>query len=138
MAQSLGCRIRQAESLISSLLGQWHTHSVLGQVIESQILLSKMDIIAARCLCRLVIQSLSRVRLFATSWTGAHKAPLSPAISWSLLKLMSTEAVMPSNQLLLSRPLPPLPSGLCTYCHVLRPSHTHFIFLSTLISLLTN
>ena len=78
----------------SSVLGQRHIHSVLEQVIESH---SKMDIIAAPCLCRLVVQSLSHVRLFVTSWTGAHKAPLSPTISWSLLKLMSIESVMPSN-----------------------------------------
>ena len=107
----------------SSVLGQQHIHSVLEQVIESQILLSKMDIIVAPCLCRLVVQSLSHVRLFETSWTGAHKAPLSPTISWSLLKLMSTEAVTPSNQVLLRRPLPPLPSGICMYvtyytCHI--------------------
>ena len=48
-----------------------------------------------------VIQSLSRVRLFATPWTAAHQASLSFTISWSLLKLMSIESVMPSNHLIL-------------------------------------
>ena len=56
------------------------------------------------------IQSLSRVWLFATPWTIAHQAPLSPTISWSLLKFISIELVMPSNHLILGRPLLLLPS----------------------------
>ena len=51
------------------------------------------------------LQSLSRVRLFATPWTAAHRASLSFLISWSLLKLMSIESVMPSSHLILCRPL---------------------------------
>ena len=47
------------------------------------------------------VQSLSRVRLFATSWTAARQASLSITISRSLLKLMSIELVMPSNHLIL-------------------------------------
>ena len=52
-----------------------------------------------------VVQSLSRVQLFATPWTAAHQASLSLTISWSLLKLMSIESVMQSNHLTLCRPL---------------------------------
>ena len=48
---------------------------------------------------------LSQVQLFVTPWTAAHQASLSFAISWSLLKLMSTELVMPSNRLILCCPL---------------------------------
>ena len=48
---------------------------------------------------------LSRVGLFATPWTAAHQAFLSFTISWSLLKLLSVELVMPSNHLILCRPL---------------------------------
>ena len=51
------------------------------------------------------VQSLSRVRLFATPWTAACQASLSITNSWSLLKLMSIESVMPSNHLILCRPL---------------------------------
>ena len=51
------------------------------------------------------VQSLSRVRLFATPWTAASQASLSITNSWSLLKLMSIESVMPSNHLILCRPL---------------------------------
>ena len=58
----------------------------------------------------IVVQSLSRVQLFATSWTAARQAPLSFTISWSLLRLMSIESVMPSNHLILCHPLLLLPS----------------------------
>ena len=51
------------------------------------------------------VQSLSRVRLFATLWTAAHQPPLSITNSQSLFKLMSIESVMPSNHLILCRPL---------------------------------
>ena len=55
------------------------------------------------------IQLLSHVRLFAHPWTAACQASLSINKSWSLLKLMSIESVMPSNYLILCRPilLPP-------------------------------
>ena len=55
-------------------------------------------------------QSLSHVRLFVTAWTAAHQASLSITNSWSLLRLMSIESVMPSNHLILCRPLLLLPS----------------------------
>ena len=56
------------------------------------------------------IQSLSRVQFFATPWTAAHQASLSITSSGSLPKLMSIESVMPSNHLILCRPLLLLPS----------------------------
>ena len=53
---------------------------------------------------------LSHVRLFVIPWTAACQAYLSFTISWSLRKLTSIESVMPSNHLILCRPLllPPL------------------------------
>ena len=57
-----------------------------------------------------VVQLLSRVGLFATSWTAAHQASLSFTISRSLLKLMSIELLMTSNHTILSQPLLLLPS----------------------------
>ena len=51
------------------------------------------------------VQSLSCVRLFVTPWTAACQASLSITNSWSLPKLMSIESVMPSNHLILCRPL---------------------------------
>jgi len=56
------------------------------------------------------IQSLSCIRLFVTPWTAAGQASLSITNYQSLLKLMSIESVMPSNQLILYRPLLLLPS----------------------------
>ena len=50
------------------------------------------------------VQLLSYVQLFATPWTAAFWASLSLTNSWSLLKLMSIESVMPSNHIL-CRPL---------------------------------
>ena len=58
------------------------------------------------------VQSLSRVWLFATPWTAARQASLSITNSQSLLKLMSIALVMPSNHLILCRPLLLLPSIL--------------------------
>ena len=55
-------------------------------------------------------QSLSHVRLFETPWTEPCQASLSITLSQSLLKLMSIELVMPSNHLILCRPLLLLPS----------------------------
>ena len=48
--------------------------------------------------------------LFATSQTAASQASLSFTVSWSLLKLMSIESVMPANHLIFCHPLLPLPS----------------------------
>ena len=57
-----------------------------------------------------VLQLLSSVWLFVTPWTAAHQASLSFTISHSLLKLTSIESIMPSNHLILYRPLLLLPS----------------------------
>ena len=57
-----------------------------------------------------LVQSLSRIWLFVTPWAAACQASLSFTMSCSLLKFMSIESVMPSNHLILYRPLPLLPS----------------------------
>ena len=49
------------------------------------------------------VQSFSHVRLFVIPWTAAYQAPLSITNSWSLLKLISIESVIPSNYLNLCR-----------------------------------
>ena len=56
------------------------------------------------------VQLLSRVWLFAIAWTAARQASLSITNCWSLPKPMSLESVMPSNRLILCRPLLLLPS----------------------------
>ena len=52
-----------------------------------------------------MVQSLTHVRVFVTPWTAVRQASLFFTISWSLLKLTPTELVMPSNHLILYRPL---------------------------------
>ena len=61
-------------------------------------------------MCISSVQFLSCVRLFATPWTEACQTSLSITNSWSLLRLMSVELVMPSNHLILCRSLLLLPS----------------------------
>ena len=67
-----------------------------------------------------VVQSLSHVQLFATPWTVAHQAFLSFTISWSLLKLMPIESVMPSNHLILCHASSPLALNLSQHQGLLR------------------
>ena len=57
------------------------------------------------------VQLLSRFQIFATLWTTARQASLSITNSWSLLKLMSIESVMPSNHIILCHPFL-LPSSI--------------------------
>ena len=58
-----------------------------------------------------VVPLLSHIWLFVTPWMAACQAYLSFSISWSLLRLMSIESMMPSNHLILCRPLFLLPSA---------------------------
>ena len=59
-----------------------------------------------------VVQSLSHVRLFATSWTAAHQASLYLTIAQSLLKFMSIGSVLLSNHLILCHPSSPFAFNL--------------------------
>ena len=80
-----------------------------------------------------VVQSLSQVWLFVTLWTAACQASLSFTISQSSPKLMSIESVMPSNHLILCRPLLLLPSIFpsircpkdCSFSFNITPSNEH-------------
>ena len=82
------------------------------------------------------VQSLSHVWLFATSWTIAQQASVSVTNSQSLLKLMSIKSVMPSNHLILCRPLlllPPIPPSLRVFSnestlHMRWPKYWSFSF----------
>ena len=82
------------------------------------------------------VQSLSRVRLFATPWTAALQAFLSITSSWSLPKLMSIESVIPSNHLIFCHPLLLLPSIFSSIrvfsdesaLHIRWPKHWSFSF----------
>ena len=74
--------------------------------------LIQLDFFNIRCemLGLVVVQSLSHVWPFAIPWTAARQASLSFIISWSLLKFISIESVMPPNHLILCHPLLLLPS----------------------------
>ena len=80
--------------------------------------------------------SLSRVRLFATPWIAARQASLSITNSWSSLRLMSIESVMPSSHLILCRPLlllPPIPPSIRVFSsestlHIRWPKYWSFSF----------
>ena len=82
------------------------------------------------------VQLLSRVRLFATPWITAHQASLSITNSWSSLKLMSIELVIPPSYLILCRPLfllPPSPPGIRVFSnestlHMRWPKYWSFSF----------
>ena len=82
------------------------------------------------------VQSLSHVQLFATPWTTARQASLSINNSQSLLKLMSTESVMPSSHLILCCPLLLMPSIFPSIkvfsnesvLHIRRPKYWSFSF----------
>ena len=66
-------------------------------------------------MCISSVQLLSRVQLFATPWIAARQASLSITNSWSSLKLMCIESVMPSSHLILCHPLlllPPIPLSI--------------------------
>ena len=82
------------------------------------------------------VQSLSRARLFATPGIAACQASLSITNSWSSLTLTSIESVMPSNHLILCRPLlllPPIPPSIRVFSnestlHMRWPKYWSFSF----------
>ena len=75
------------------------------QMLPNLLLLTHRGSLTAFLLTHSSVQSLSRVPFFVTPWTAARQASLSISNSRSLLKLMSTESGMPSNHLILCRPL---------------------------------
>ena len=86
---------------------------------------------------RTVFQLLSHVWLFAIPWNAVCKAWQSFTISWTLLKVMSTESVMPSNNLFLCHPVLLLPSIFPSIrvfsnelvLHIRWPKHWNFRFI---------
>ena len=86
--------------------------------------------------CVYSVQSLSCVRLFVTPWSAACQSSLSITNSWNLLKLTSIESVMPSNHLVLCRPLllqPSIFSSIRVFSsesvlHIMWPKYWSFSF----------
>ena len=83
-----GLEPKKRESVMTSTFHPPISHEVMG--LDAMIFSS--------------VQSLSRVRLFATTWTIACQASLSITSSWSLFKFMFIESVMPFNHLILCLP----------------------------------
>ena len=100
------CQWKEGDSARSWQMTEWYA--------VSETLSSSAEELFKTLLCRLggvvAVQSPSRVQLFASSWAAARQPPLSSAISQSLPKLMPTDAMIPSNHLILCRPLLLLPS----------------------------
>ena len=85
-------------------------HSLAQYLVENKHLIMKgLDICHSRQAQFSSVQSLSRVRCFATPWTAVCKASLSITNARNLLKLMSNKSVIPSNHLILCHPLLLLP-----------------------------
>ena len=91
---------------------------------------------SSRTLILSSVQSLSRVRLFVTSWIAVHQASLSITNSRSSLRLTSIESVMPSSHLILCHPLlllPPIPPSIRVFSnestlHIRWPKFWSFSF----------
>ena len=94
----------------------WKNLQVQGRN-SGEVLKGKWYYIGNQSQCHILssVQSLSRVRLFVTPWTAARQASLSITNSRSPPKPMSIELVIPSNHLILCRPLlllPPIPPSI--------------------------
>ena len=85
-----------------------HTRKYIVWLLLGWIDMMQRDIEKLRALQS--VQSLSRIQLFVTPWTAACQASQSITNSWILLKFMSIELMIPSNHLILYRPLLFLPS----------------------------
>ena len=99
---------------IGNYVAAWMGGEFGGEWIHAYVWLSSFSVYLKLSQYRLFssVQSLSHVQLFETPWTAARQASLSITNSQSLLKLTSSESVMPSNHLILCHLLLLLPSIL--------------------------
>ena len=95
--------------MATEYFSNWET---LTMALISAKYLTKMALISAKYFTVQFssVQSLSRVRLFATPWIAARQASLSITNCRSSLRLTSIKSVMPSSHLILCRPLLLLPA----------------------------
>jgi len=94
-------------------LGEWgwiHAFCTSVRTCIWLLVIEKNNDLSVVFFSSVVHQLLSHVWPFVTPWTAARQASLPFTISWSLLKFMSIESVMPSKHLILCRPLFLLPS----------------------------
>ena len=103
-------RFSKMKSQMEFIYTYIHTHTYIYMNWFKKIILSGKGLSANEPISQIMskfssVQSLSHVWLFVILWTTAHQAALSITNSWSLPKLMSIKSVMPSNHLILCRPL---------------------------------
>ena len=103
--------LRTTWTLVMNSGSAIHRYMSLNISLSSSIFFHKMQINIPILINVVVVQVLSCVQLFATPWTTACQASLSFTISWSCLKIISFESVMPSDHLVLCHPLLFLPSS---------------------------
>ena len=103
--------LRTTWTLVMNSGSAIHRCMSLNISVSSSIFFHKMQINIPILINVVVVQVLSCVQLFATPWTTARQASLSFTISWSCLKIISFESVMPSDHLVLCHPLLLLPSS---------------------------
>ena len=104
--------------MLSSILKWYSQHQTSQKVVKNKAIESKKEYLYLYLYIYLYIYKISLVQFSCSvvsdslqpPWTAAHQASLSITNSQSLLKLMSTESVMPSNHLFLCCPLLLLPS----------------------------
>ena len=85
-------------------------HMITVILVVSDLLAAHLYFLSFQKETFVVVPSLCRVQLFAAPWTAAHQASLSFTTSWSLLRLVPVESVIPSNHLIFCWPLLLLPS----------------------------
>ena len=100
-------------------MDQYHNEHILMTSISLSLLSTINNLSLHLCKCNCIyfssVQSLSHVQLLATPLIAARQGSLSITNSWSLLRPMSIESVMPSHHLILCRPLlilPPTPPSI--------------------------
>ena len=98
--------IKVSKILLNSLISK----RIIKVIKPIQRAFVELDIYRQLFVVIVALQSLSHVWLFVTSWAAACQASPSITNSWSLLKFMPIELVMPSNHLILCYPLLLLPS----------------------------
>ena len=109
--QTFSCVSPYGQDKLLDLVSEIWIENPKSRIQEQSVLLNHFWHYILRFCCRFSsVQSLSHVRLFATPWIAARQASLSITNYQSLLKLMSIESVMPSNHLILCRPLLLMPS----------------------------
>ena len=92
------------------LFVSWNLESISCRQLDHVFFIPPANICLSLESFFVVVQSQSHIQFFVTLWTAACQASLSFTLSQSLLKLMPIELVIPSNHLILCRPLFILPS----------------------------